>query len=360
MPKSKWFLFLYSMVLILIIVHLLVRAPFILYAIQIVVSTIAPTIIIGGILYYIFRPLVHLLEKKMHRVVAILLVFTVFTGVVAGLVIWLGPKLAEQVMALAYNFPFAVQRVQLWADQALSSDWWRYIQQQEFLPELDPESIADNFSLAFADIGRGILQILRSFFGILTSLIIVPFILFFLLKDGERLPDNILKIVPQDSREDGRKILHDMDDNLSAFIQGQAIVSLCVGILSLIAYNLLGLEYAIILALVSMFTNLIPFLGPFIGAIPVLIVAFFQDPWLALWTAIAILIIQQIESNIISPNVMGKKLSTHPVTIIFLLYIGANFAGVVGMILVIPFYAVGKAIVQNFYRLIKLRYPKMR
>ncbi|RNF39025.1 AI-2E family transporter [Planococcus salinus] len=360
MPKTKWFLFLYSTVLILIIVHLLMRVPFILYPIQIVISTIAPTVIIGGVLYYIFRPLVYLLEKKMHRVVAILIVFLAFTGVVTWLVVWFGPRLADQVMTLAYNFPFAVQRVQLWADQALSSDWWLYIQQQAFLPELDPESIANNFSLAFTDIGRGILNLLRSFFGIVTSLVIVPFILFFLLKDGERMPDNILKIVPQDSREDGRKILHDMDENLSAFIQGQAIVSLFVGVLSLIAYNLLGLEYAIILALVSMFTNLIPFLGPFIGAIPVLIVAFFQDPWLALWTGIAILIIQQIESNLISPNVMGKKLATHPVTIIFLLYIGANFAGIIGMILVIPFYAVGKAIVQNFYRLIKLRFPKMR
>ena len=360
MPKTRWFLFLYSTVLILISIHLLIRAPFILYPLYIVISTIAPTVIIGGILYYIFRPLVYLLEEKMHRVVAILIVFTVFTGAVTGLVMWLGPKLTDQVMMLANNFPYAVQRVQLWADQALSSEWWLYVQEQEFLPEMNPEAIADNFSLAFSDIGHGILNFLSSFLSIVTSLIIVPFILFFLLKDGERLPDSILKIVPQDSREDGRKILSDMDGNLSAFIQGQAIVSICVGIMSLIAYNLLGLDYAIILALVSMFTNLIPFLGPFIGAVPVLIVAFFQDPWLALWTAIAILIIQQIESNIISPNVMGKKLHTHPVTIIFLLYIGANFAGIIGMILVMPFYAVGKAIVQNFYRLIKLRFPQMR
>lgn len=360
MPKTKWFLFLYSVVLILIILYLAARMPFLLYPFKVIFSTIAPTLIVGGILYYIFRPLVRILEKRMGRVTAILSIFIAFTLIIFLLGSWLGPMLVNQIMTLVNNFPAIVERVQNWINMALDSEWWEYVETQDIMPALQPTTLMDNFSDTFSGLGAGIISFLGSFFSTVTKLVIVPFVLFFLLKDGDRLPDSFLKILPQDSRDEGRKILQDMDENLSAYIQGQAIVSLFVGVLSLIAYMLLGLDYAIILALVAMFTNLIPFLGPFIGAVPVLIVAFFQDPLLALWTAIAIIIIQQLESNLISPNVMGHKLEVHPVTIIFLLYIGASFAGIIGMILVIPVYAVGKAIVQNIYRLIRLKFPALR
>lgn len=360
MPKTKWFLFLYSVVLILIILYLAARMPFLLYPFRVIFSTIAPTVVVGGILYYIFRPLVRLLEKRMGRVTAILSIFMVFIVLFFILGSWLGPLLANQIMMLVNNFPTIAERVQNWIGLALESDWWNYIEEQEIVPDLQPSTLTDNFSAAFAGFGSNILSFLAGFLSMVSKLVIVPFVLFFLLKDGERLPDSFLKILPQDSREEGRIILQDMDENLSAYIQGQAIVSLFVGVLSLIAYMLLGLEYAVILAFVAMFTNLIPFLGPFIGAVPVLTVAFFQSPLLAVWTAIAIIIIQQLESNLISPNVMGHKLEVHPVTIIFLLYIGGSFGGIIGMILVIPIYAVGKSVVQNFYRLARLKFPALR
>ncbi|MEZ0481205.1 AI-2E family transporter [Planococcus sp. SSTMD024] len=360
MPKTRWFLFLYSVVLILIIMYLAARMPFLLYPFRVIFSTVAPTIIVGGILYYIFRPLVRLLEKRTGRITAILSIFAIFTIILFFLGSWLGPLLANQIMTLVNNFPTIVERVQNWIDMALESEWWQYIEDQDVMPSLQPSTLMDDFFSASAGFGTGLMAFLGSLVSFVSKLVIVPFVLFFLLKDGERLPDSFLKILPQDSREEGRKILQDMDDNLSAYIQGQAIVSLFVGVLSLIAYMVLGLQYAVILALVSLFTNLIPFLGPFIGAVPVLVVAFFQEPVLAFWTAIAIIIIQQLESNLISPNVMGHKLEVHPVTIIFLLYIGASFAGIIGMILVIPVYAVGKAVVQNVYRLARLKFPALR
>lgn len=360
MPKTKWFRFLMYVLVIFAIINLAVRVPFVFYPIGVAFSTLMPIIIIGGILFYIFRPLVKLLSRKMPRVVAILIIFAAFLGLLVGFSLWVGPMIFRQMQALVENFPSIVREVQNQSNRALSSDWWSYIQEQEFLPDLNPDAIAGNFRNTLTGIGSNILSFTGVLISALTSLVVVPFVLFFLLKDGDRLPASFLRLLPQDSREEGAKILHDMDENLSAYIQGQAIVSLFVGVLSFIAYLILDVDYAIILALVATFTNVIPFLGPVIGATPAVIVAFFQDPILALWVLIAIVIIQQVESNLISPNVMGKKLSVHPVTIIFLLYIGGNLAGLVGMILVIPTYAVGKAIVQNLYRLVRLRYPAMR
>lgn len=360
MPKTKWFLFLYSVVLILIIIYLAARMPFLLYPFRVIFTTLAPTIVVGGILYYIFRPLVSLLEKRMGRVTAILSIFFLFTALIFLIGNWLGPRLADQIMALVNNFPAIVNRVQKWINMALESDWFHFIEDQDIMPALQPSALMDNFSQLFAGVGSSVINFLGSFVSTVSKLVIVPFVLFFLLKDGDRLPGSFLKILPKDSREEGQKILSDMDGNLSAYIQGQAIVCLFVGALSLVAYMLLGLEYAVLLALVSTVTNVIPFLGPFIGAAPAVVVAFFQDPLLAVWTIIAIIIVQQIESTLISPNVMGHKLEVHPVTILFLLYIGGSFGGIVGMILVIPVYAVGKSIVQNIYRLVRLRFPALR
>ncbi|WP_033542475.1 AI-2E family transporter [Planococcus sp. CAU13] len=360
MPKTKWFLFLYSVVLILIILFLASRMPFLIYPFRVIFSTLAPTVIASGVLYYIFRPLVRLLEKRMGRVMAILSIFALFTIVIFLLGRWLGPLLTDQIMTLVNNFPLIIDRVQNWIDMALESDWFHFIEEQDIIPGVQPSTLAENLSGILSGMGSSILSFLGSFVSIASKLVIVPFVLFFLLKDGDRLPGSFLKILPQDSHDDGQKILQDMDENLSAYIQGQAIVCLFIGAISLIAYMLLGLEYAVILALISMVTNVIPFLGPFIGAVPVIVVAFFQEPILAVWTGLAILIIQQIESNLISPNVMGHKLEVHPVTILFLLYIGGSFGGIIGMILVIPVYAVGKALVQNIYRLIRLKFPAFR
>jgi predicted PurR-regulated permease PerM len=129
-----------------------------------------------------------------------------------------------------------------------------------------------------------------------------------LLKDGESIAQGILKYIPEDHREEGRSIVRDMDDAISSYVQGQIFVSFCVGIMAYIAYLVIGLEYSLILALVAMVTNIIPFVGPFIGTFPAIIVGFLDSPLTALWVMIAIIIVQQIETNLISPQVMGRQL----------------------------------------------------
>jgi predicted PurR-regulated permease PerM len=146
-----------------------------------------------------------------------------------------------------------------------------------------------------------------------------------------------------------------MDFALSSYIQGQIIVSICVGILAYIAFLIIGLDYPLVLALVAMFTNVIPFIGPWIGTIPAVIVGLLNSPFMALLVVLAVVVVQQIESNLISPQVMGRKLSIHPLTIIFLLLVAGRFAGLLGLILAVPTYAVGKVLVLHIYRLWVLR-----
>ncbi|WP_280770907.1 AI-2E family transporter [Salipaludibacillus daqingensis] len=360
MPKSNWFLFLYSIVLILIAVNLATQVPFVFHPIQVAFSTLAPILIVGGVLYYILRPLVRLISKVVPNTLSIVIMFTLFAGIVASLITFVGPILVTQISGFVDNIPGYIDDMEAWLNNFMENEWVGRAMEEEAFQNFDPSAITDNLSNILANMGGNLLEFFSMLVSLITLIIVLPFVLFFLLKDANKLPDNILRFLPKDQENDGRIIMKDMDETLSAYIQGQAIVSVCVGILSLIAYLIIGVEYALILALIAMFTNLIPFIGPFIGTIPAVFVAFFTEPITALWVIIAIVIIQQIESNLISPNVMGQKLNVHPLTIILLLILAGNLAGLIGLILAIPFYAVSKVIVQNVYRLLKLRYPKLR
>ena len=176
-----------------------------------------------------------------------------------------------------------------------------------------------------------------------------------MLKDGHKLPGQIVKILPNTYRHEGVKILQDLNNTLSAYIQGQVIVSLFVGVGCYIGYSIIGLNYALVLGLVVAVANIIPYLGPFIGAAPAVIIALLDSPGKALLAALVVTVVQQIDGNFLSPLIIGKRLNTHPLTIILLLIGAGSFGGILGMILAVPTYAVLKAVTLNIIRLIKLR-----
>lgn len=118
-----------------------------------------------------------------------------------------------------------------------------------------------------------------------------------------------------------------MDFALSSYIKGQILVSFCVGVLVYIGYLIIGLEYSLILAIITMFTNVIPFLGPFLGTIPAVIVALIDSPGMVVKVLVVTIVAQQIEGNLVSPLVMGKSLNIHPLTIIVLLLVAGSLVG---------------------------------
>lgn len=183
---------------------------------------------------------------------------------------------------------------------------------------------------------------------------LVPFVLFFRLKDGKHAPNFLEKILPKRHQKEADEKLEEMDGALSSYIQGQLIVSLCVGTLAFIGYLIIGLDYALILGVLAMATNVIPFIGPWIGTLPAVIVGLFTSPLQALLVVVVAIVVQQFESNLVSPFVMGKALNMHPLTIIFVLLVAGQFGGLLGLILAVPAYALLKVIISHIYRYIRL------
>ena len=357
MQKSRLFRFFIWLLLIFTVIWVGSKIEFIFRPLVILVTTLAFPIIAAGVFYYILRPVIALLEKwKIPRPLGILLVYLALAGGVTGLVLSIGPVLVEQFNSLVEGAPTLVNDLQNAINSWQKNPYIARILQSEMI---DIQGLTDRISGSIGEIsssfGNYLFSILNIVTNVLVGIVLLPFILFFMLKDGKKLMPSLLKVVPKAHRKEGAKILEDMDDALSGFIQGQLIVSVFIGTFVYIWYVIIDLDYALILALIALFLNVVPFIGPIIGTAPGVIVGLIESPLTALWVVLGVIVIQQIESNLVSPLVMGRKLDIHPLTIILLLLVASSLAGFLGLILAIPTYAVLKVIFTHTYRLIKLQ-----
>ncbi|QQK78366.1 AI-2E family transporter [Salicibibacter cibarius] len=359
MPQGKYFKIGYAIALLLLIVYLGTLVDFIFRPVIIFLQTVFAPIALAGVLFYLFRPIVKFLHRWMPKGVAILLLYLTFAGLLTLFAFMIGPEIQNQFNSLVNRAPLFLQEIQGWFNTIMQTELVQNIMEDESINlEEIGATIGGYITDSFGNIGNNIMNVVGTLTSTVIVIVIVPFVLFYMLKEGEKAPQQILRLLPKKQEEEGERILSDMDTALASFIQGQIIVSFCVGVLVYIAYLIIGVDYSLILALIAMVTNLIPFIGPWIGTAPGVIVALF-DGWLtALLVVGAVVIIQQFESIFISPQVMGHKLKLHPVTVIFVLLVASNIAGFIGLLLAVPTYAVGKVIVMHTYRLIRLRYKE--
>lgn len=354
--ENRWFKVMIAILLFLLIVFLLTLNDFLLVPLTVLFQTIFLPFVLAGILYYLCRPLVHFLVKKnLPKWLAILSAYLAIILFGYGIVRLMGPVISEQLETFIANLPAMVSTV---------TEWIRYIQENRntfpsFVQEAfitASEQLESRIQSNVGNIANGLLGlfgVIGGFINTIFYLVLVPFILFYMLKDSERFAPSVTLFFPRRRREHVLKILKEMDKTVATYIQGQMLVSLIVGILLYIGYLIIGLNYSLVLAVFGMFTNVIPFLGPYIAVIPALLVALFQDPIMILYVAIIMLVAQQIEGNIISPNIMGKTLNIHPLTIIVLILTAGNLVGIVGVIFVIPVYSVVKVLVVHLVKIFR-------
>ncbi|MDQ0178311.1 AI-2E family transporter [Bacillus chungangensis] len=355
MLNERWFKIGTGIIMAFIIIFLGTKITFIFKPIVVLVQTLFAPILISGVLFYLLRPIVDLLSKKIPRGMSILILYLGFIGLITIVVLAIGPELQKQFNLLIENFPTFANEVQRWAEQVQEQEWFERFLENDFM---SLEDITAYISTYLTQITKNIGSTVTSTIGFIANivivLVIIPFVLFYMLKDGNRAPDFLFRLLPNKHHKETKAIISDMNEALSSYIQGQLLVSFCVGIMAYIGYLLIGLDYSLVLGLIAMLTNVIPFVGPWIGTFPAVIVGLLHSPFKALLVVIIVVVVQQIESNLISPQVMGRKLSIHPLTIIFLLLAAGQFAGILGLLLAVPTYALAKVVVSHVYRIIKL------
>ncbi len=193
---------------------------------------------------------------------------------------------------------------------------------------------------SFMNIGQNILYI-----------VVIPVITYYFLSEGECINEKVLSIFPVKSRSIIKNISCHADKILGRYIISQLMLSGLIGIVTFFILLILKIDFPIILSVLNAFFNIIPYFGPIFGAIPAIAMALIKSPEKALWTALCLYAIQQIEGNILSPKVTADSISMHPLVVILLLIIGGEIAGFIGMVLAVPLGVIIKVMYEdlNYY-----------
>ncbi|MBZ8173210.1 AI-2E family transporter [Staphylococcus cohnii] len=326
----------------------------------IVFNTIVAPIIVSIILYYLFNPLVNLMERyNISRLWGVIILFLVIIGVIALAINLLIPVIGAQFKSFGNNFPYYVDKVNKFIDSvtkySLISNFYGQIQDQlDSLAKKLPSMVSDYFN----GFGSKVKNFAEALVNVGVVIATTPFVLFFMLKDGHRFKEFSTNLMPPKFRKDFHDLLDKMSLQVGSYIQGQIIVSFCIGILLFIGYSIIGLDYSLILASIAAVTSVVPYIGPTIAISPAIIIALITSPIMLLKLVVVWTAVQFIEGHFISPNIMGKTLKIHPLTIIFILLSAGNLLGVVGVILGIPAYAILKVLVSHLFTMYKRRYNK--
>ena len=348
-------LFFWSVELLVIATLILVSSKlnFLFSPIGTFFSTLFAPVLVAGFLYYMLNPIVTFLMKtKMKRTYAVLIVLLILVVALALILVTIIPKLASQLASLALSMPDFFSNVE---------DWVYKMAALPMFKDIDLTSYIDKLNISYGNIIQqfigGLSSSIGSIFSTVASTTIVlftaPFILFYMLKDGDRFVPGIKRFLPEKRQESIIELLEKMDKTLSNYISGQVIECLFVGTCTAVGYALLGVRYALLFGVIAGFTNLIPYLGPYLGLAPAVFVTIFTEPYKAALCCVVVLIVQQIDGNIIYPNVIGKSLKIHPLTIILVLLVAGNIAGLLGIFLGVPVYAIAKTIVTHVMGMVR-------
>ncbi|MDT8861513.1 AI-2E family transporter [Alkalihalobacillus sp. MEB130] len=336
--QQKWLYRLVFTLLTLLIIYMIVQLAPLLSPISAMIRALVLPVGIAVLLTYLLHPLVEKMhDSGMSRPLAVLLIFLliVFT---LGFLLTIGlPSFIKQIQHAFETIPAQIRE--------LERETQRLQQYIETLPApLQTQTQEWRVQLvqmgesAFDQIEQAALFLIKSMF----SFIVIPFLVFFFLKDHDAIRRISWYVTPRKWRDALKKYIKDVDHTFGSYIRGQLLVSLSVFIISTIGLWIIGVPYPILLGLFMGAMDLIPYFGPFIGAVPAVIIAFLQSWQLGVATIILIFVIQQIEGNILSPVIVGKTLHLHPALIILALLVGVEVGGFLGMLIAVPILAIGK------------------
>ena len=186
-------------------------------------------------------------------------------------------------------------------------------------------------------------------FSYLLGLVIAPVFAFYILKEIEQIKESFIMTIPRKYRSDVLALGRDLDEIISGYLKGHLLISVIVGVLTGLGMLLIGHEFALIIGLIAGVAELVPYLGPFITAVPAVALALQTSEKTALYAVIVILVVQQLENAVISPKIFGKRIGLHPLVVIFSLLAGAEMFGFLGIILAVPVAGTIKVILRYIY-----------
>jgi predicted PurR-regulated permease PerM len=304
-------------------------------------------LIISGLAAFVLSPVVRMLEGRagMRRVPAIIATFISIGGISAFLLSQILPFLFGRLLAIheqISKFPFESKLLEL--TRGL----------ERALPFINGESLARSIQALIGQTADAAGSALQNAFGTIITLMIVPFVTYFILADGRRAYTVMIERIPNRYFEMTLNVLHKIRRQLVGYLKGWILDSMIIGTLSIVGLSILGVEYPFVIGALAGIANLVPYLGPVVGASLAILVSLTQVGNFSMVGPIIImtLLIRMTDDFVVQPLLFAKSVDMHPLTVILLLLIGHEMLGVAGMLLAIPLATILKvSAVESFWGL---------
>lgn len=317
--------------------------------------------VLGTVFAYILLPFINWLDDHMRkslsqrlvRGVSVLIAYALTIYVISALLTSVVPPIGAQVGSLIQRLPYFARNVYR-AAPMLVQDWL------DAYNRIVPESIRLAVQHSVESTVQSLLRTLQTgiFKGVnvvfttvsfILGLIVVPLWMFYILRDEPEIRTQFYGLIPIPYRDDVRNILRLIDGVLGAYLRGQLILCLSVAILTTVGLLILGIDFALLLGTLAGIFEVIPVLGPLLGAIPAILVTLATSPSRVLWVILLAVVVQQIENYLLVPQVAHGTFRIHPALAILALVIGSEVAGLWGVILCLPLTAMVRNVVHYLY-----------
>lgn len=318
-----------------------------------VISTLAvilaPILVALGIAYLLDPVLEWMVKRGIKRGWGALILLLGFLGTVAVILAILIPMAIDQVQSFVTDLPGMLDRTEAWAKKKFNvelPDWKEYVQSPEF-KDMMKEQIGPAQELATAALG-GALEL----FAFLAEALLIPVFAYYFLVDWPNLTAKIKRMIPPRNRGQVLEILSQIDDVVSGWVRGQAIVTGLLAVLYAVAFSIIGIHLAVPIGVVVGLLTIIPFVGTFVGAGLTLTVILldWQGPETLFWVVLTFVVLHVLEAAILTPKITGHKVGLSESAALFAVVAGGKLLGLVGMLLAVPIAATIAVLIRHAYR----------
>ncbi len=305
------------------------------------ISGIIISLAVAGIFAIALNPVVTALERRLHikRGLAVAIIMLVIVAVFAAVIALIIPSIADQAQKLSTNWPSYQQQIKDFASHRGYTQW-AYDEFARWFSR-NSDKVSSNAASATVGLAGGLFSFLTFFI-----------FLVYMLASGRKFVVVLSGLLPRKAwRKQFIEVLHDISSKLGQWLRGQLVLCFIIFAASYLGLSVIGVDYALTLALFAGLMEAVPMVGAYLGAIPAVMVAVLSgSPLKGLIVAIFFLVIQQVEGSLIVPQVMKKAVGIHPMLILLAALIGAALLGFVGVLIAVPVTAAGSVVVGSIYK----------
>lgn len=337
-------LFILFIILLVYVVTIIIREWNILHFFGKIFSIISP-LFIGWFIAWLVNPFVKKLNKRgVKKGLSVAFVYTVLIIFIVGACWMTLGSLGEQMSDLLATIPDIANQVTEWINNLFARLSDLSLQNLDGIKNSFMDNITGYVLGIQTNLPAMAMNVITSLFSGIGKIALAFLLAFYISYDFDKVSSGFINLFPSKSRNEIEYLLDQLNQSLHSFVSGTLWLSILLFIVSVIGFSIIGLNAPVLISFICVITNLIPYIGPYMGAAVAGVLGFAQGPVIGILTLVFILVVQTLEGNILHPLVMSKKMNLSPITVIISLLIFEYMFGIIGMIVAMPIVAILKII----------------